>query len=110
GGLGVDYDGSQTNFASSMNYTTNEYANDVVFAIMEACDKAEIPHPTIISESGRAVVAHHAVLITEVLGASEIHPRPLTQEPKDDAASVVKNLFATYRDITKKNLIESYHD
>jgi len=110
GGLGVDYDGSQTNFASSMNYTTSEYANDVVFAIMEACDKAEIPHPIIISESGRAVVAHHAVLITEVLGASEIHPRPQTSEPSEDAASVVKNLFATFRDITKKNLIESYHD
>ena len=71
GGLGVDYDGSQTNFASSMNYTTEEYANDVVFSVMEACDAAEVPHPTLVSESGRAVVAHHAVLVTEVLGTSE---------------------------------------
>src|SRR5207302_256507 len=71
GGLGVDYDGSQTNFSSSMNYSTQEYANDIVYGVMELCDAEEVPHPVIVSESGRAVVAHHAVLVLNILGASE---------------------------------------
>jgi arginine decarboxylase len=110
GGLGVDYDGSQTNFASSMNYTTEEYANDVVFAVLEACDKAGVEHPTLVSESGRAVVAHHAVLVTEVLGASEFQSQPPPEVAPEGATSVVKNLLATFKDVTNKNLLESYHD
>src|SRR5215470_92179 len=73
GGLGVDYDGSQTNFASSMNYTIQEYANDVVFAIKEICDADQVPHPNIVSESGRAVAAHHSVLVVNVLGVTEFY-------------------------------------
>src|SRR5580658_10170749 len=68
GGLGIDYDGSQTNFESSVNYTLQEYANDVVFHIQSVCDDAKVPHPTILSESGRAIVAYHSVLIFNVLG------------------------------------------
>ena len=70
GGLGVDYDGSQTNFESSVNYTLQEYANDVVYHLQTVCDEAKVPHPTIISESGRAIVAHHSLLVFNVLGAS----------------------------------------
>ena len=70
GGLGVDYDGSQTNFESSMNYTLEEYANDVVYHIQTVCDEAGVAHPTIVSESGRAVVAYHSALIFNVLGVS----------------------------------------
>ena len=70
-GLGVDYDGSQTNFESSVNYSLQEYANDVVYHIQRACDDAGVKHPTIISESGRAVVAYHSVLVFGVLGVSE---------------------------------------
>jgi arginine decarboxylase len=70
GGLGVDYDGSQTNFESSMNYTLQEYANDVVYHIQTVCDETGVPHPTIVSESGRAVVAYHSVLVFNVLGVS----------------------------------------
>ncbi len=70
GGLGVDYDGSQTNFESSVNYTLQEYANDVVYHVQTVCDEADVPHPTIISESGRAVVAYHSALIFGVLGVS----------------------------------------
>ena len=70
GGLGVDYDGSQTNFESSINYTLQEYANDVVYHIQSVCDEAGVPHPTIITESGRAVVAYHSVLVFNVLGVS----------------------------------------
>lgn len=110
GGLGVDYDGSQTNFSSSMNYTTEEYANDVVFAAMEACDLAKVPHPTLVSESGRAVVAHHAVLITEVLGASEFPGARVPEKLPDEPPTVVKNLFQSYKDMTRKNLLETYHD
>jgi arginine decarboxylase len=110
GGLGVDYDGSQTNFTSSMNYTTEEYANDVVFSIMEACDLAKVPHPTLVSESGRAVVAHHAVLITEVLGSSEFNVQNVPEKVADGAPQVVKNLLSTFRDVTRKNLLEAWHD
>ena len=70
GGLGVDYDGSQTNFESSVNYTLQEYANDVVYHVQSVCDEAGVPHPTIISESGRAVVAYHSALVFGVLGVA----------------------------------------
>ena len=75
GGLGVDYDGSQTNFESSMNYTLEEYANDVVYHIKTVCDEAGVPHPTIVSESGRAVVAYHSVLVFDVLGRLRLRRR-----------------------------------
>lgn len=110
GGLGVDYDGSQTNFASSMNYTTEEYANDVVFSVMEACDAAQVPHPNLVSESGRAVVAHHAMLVTEVLGNSGFDVPAVPERLPDNVPQVVKNLFAAFRDVTNKNLMETYHD
>ncbi len=110
GGLGVDYDGSQTNFASSMNYTTEEYANDVVFSVMEACDAAQVPHPNLVSESGRAVVAHHAMLVTEVLGNSGFDVPPMPEGLPENSPHVVKNLHAAFRDVTNKNLLETYHD
>jgi arginine decarboxylase len=110
GGLGVDYDGSRTNFSSSMNYSTEEYANDVVFSVMEACDAAQVPHPILVSESGRAVVAHHAVLITEVLGNSDFESGPVPDVLPDKVPQVVKNLHAALRDVTNKNLLETYHD
>ena len=110
GGLGVDYDGSQTNFSSSMNYTMQEYANDIVYALKEICDGAGVPHPNIVSESGRAIVAHHAVLVIDVLGTNEFENRPVPETVPDDAAQVVKNLLATYKEVTRKNLQEAYHD
>src|SRR3954471_17929470 len=70
GGLGVDYDGSQSNFESSLNYTLEEYASDVVYHLQTVCDEANVPHPTIVSESGRAIVAHHSLLVFNVLGVS----------------------------------------
>ncbi len=110
GGLGVDYDGSQTNFSSSMNYTLQEYANDVVYAIMEMCEEAQIPPPTLVSESGRATVAHHCVLVVDVLGVSEFQAGAALGEPPEDAQAVVWNLYDTYRELTRKNLLEAYHD
>ena len=110
GGLGVDYDGSQTNFHSSKNYTVQEYANDVVASIQEACDGARIPHPDIVTEAGRWMVAHHALLVFDVLGASEVRigrkPEPL----KDDDPKVLQDLHEVWQGVNKKNVIESFHD
>ncbi|MCG5054828.1 MAG: biosynthetic arginine decarboxylase [Myxococcales bacterium] len=110
GGLGVDYDGSQTNFASSMNYTMQEYANDIVFALGEACDAAQVPHPTIVTESGRAVTAHHSMLVFDVLGVGEFQSGAVPDSLPDTAHRVVRNLFETYKEISRKNLRELYHD
>ncbi len=110
GGLGVDYDGSQTNFHSSMNYTVQEYANDVVAALGELCDEEKVPAPTIVSESGRAVVAHHAVLVVDVLGVNEFGAGDVPDDIPEDAHALAHNLHETYHSISRKNLLESYHD
>src|SRR3954447_19667832 len=110
GGLGVDYDGSQTDFESSVNYTLQEYANDVVFRVKSVCDECGVPHPTIISESGRAVVAYHSLLVFDVLGVSNFDRYEVPPEVPPDAPQQVSDLFGIYRDLSKKNLLESYHD
>jgi arginine decarboxylase len=110
GGLGVDYDGSQTNFASSMNYTTQEYANDIVFSLQEICDAAGVAQPTIVTESGRAVVAHHSMLVMDILGVGEFDVGKAPEKLAKDANRVLRNLFETYKDISRKNLLETYHD
>ncbi|GBD27198.1 Biosynthetic arginine decarboxylase [bacterium HR30] len=110
GGLGVDYDGSQTNFHSSMNYTVQEYANDVVATIQEACDAKGLPHPDIVTESGRAMTAHHSVLIFDVLGVHEmISGRPPEPVSESDPR-VIQNLAEVYETISQKNVLEAYHD
>jgi arginine decarboxylase len=110
GGLGIDYDGSQTNFASSLNYTLQEYANDIVFGVMEICDPEGVPHPTLVSESGRATVAHHAALIIDVLDVAEFAVGKLPKKPPADAGIPLRHLFDSYREVSRKNLLESYHD
>ena len=110
GGLGVDYDGSQTNFASSMNYTTQEYANDIVFSLQEICDAGGVPHPTIVTESGRAVVAHHSMLVVDILGVGEFDVGKAPEKLDKESSRAVKNLFETFRDISRKNVLEAYHD
>ncbi len=110
GGLGIDYDGSNTNFASSLNYTLQEYANDIVFGVMEVCDHEAVPHPILVSESGRATVAHHAVLIVEALGVAEFAVGQLPRQLPADAELPLKHLFETCREVSRKNLLESYHD
>jgi arginine decarboxylase len=110
GGLGVDYDGSQTNFESSMNYTLEEYANDVIYHVQTVCDEAGVPHPTIISESGRAVVAYHSVLVFNVLGVSGFGDEkvPLAANPEWEQPLV--DLVETYNNVTARNALEAYHD
>jgi len=111
GGLGIDYDGSQTDFESSVNYTLQEYANDVIYHVQAVCDESKIPHPHIVSESGRAVAAYHSVLVFNVLGVSgigEIEPAP--PDLPQDAEQPLVDLMDTYKGLSTKNLLESYHD
>jgi arginine decarboxylase len=110
GGLGIDYDGSQTDFESSVNYTLQEYANDVVFRIKSVCDELGVPHPTIVSESGRAIVTYHSVLIFDVLGVSNFDRYEVPPEITAEAPQQITDLFAIHRDVNKKNVLESYHD
>lgn len=110
GGLGVDYDGSQTTFESSVNYTLQEYANDVVFHIQNICDEAGVPHPTIFSESGRAVVAYNSVLVFNVLGVSERGAENIPETISPDVEQPLHDLKGTYDGIHVRNLLESFHD
>ncbi|MCG8461267.1 MAG: biosynthetic arginine decarboxylase, partial [Holophagales bacterium] len=110
GGLGVDYDGSQTSFVSSMNYSLQEYANDVVAGLMEVCDPAGVAHPTIVTEAGRATVAHHAVLVVEVLGLGEFRVGALPEKLPDDAGPLLGYMREAYDELTTHNVREIYHD
>ena len=110
GGLGVDYDGSQTNFESSVNYTLQEYANDVVYHLQTVCDEAKVAHPTIISESGRAIVAHHSLLVFNVLGASGFGNDEVPTAPGADMEQPLIDLIETNANLNTKNALESYHD
>jgi len=116
GGLGVDYDGSGTNFSSSMNYTLNEYASDVVYRIASVCNARNIAHPMIISESGRAVAAYHSVLIFDALGSSALDKFQVTGNEVDEyngdqeLPAPVKDLAVAYRSVNERRLVECYHD
>ena len=116
GGLGVDYDGSGTNFPSSMNYTLNEYANDVVYRIASVCSARNVPQPMIISESGRAIAAHHSVLIFDTLGSSALDGFEVTGTETDAYQGTtllpqpVKDLFDAWRSVSPRGLVECYHD
>ena len=110
GGLGVDYDGSKTAFDSSMNYSVQEYANDVVYTIKQICDEEGVPEPTLVTESGRAVTAYHSVLITNVLDVADRidHGHKVRVTSKDPP--VVQELAAVLKAVNAKTLRESYHD
>ena len=110
GGLGVDYDGSQTNFESSVNYTLQEYANDVIYHVQTVCEDAAIAHPTIISESGRAIAAYHSVLVFDVLGIANHGQEALPGHLSDDVEQPLLDLQQTYQELNVRNLLESYHD
>ncbi len=109
GGLGIDYDGSQTDFESSVNYTLQEYSNDVVYHIQNVCEEAEVEHPTIISESGRAIAAYHSVLVFNVMGVSGFGDESVPSVP-EDAEQPLNDLQETYRSLSSKNLLEGFHD
>ncbi|MBD1939860.1 biosynthetic arginine decarboxylase [Microcoleus sp. FACHB-68] len=109
GGLAVDYDGSKTNFHASKNYNMQNYANDIVAEVKEACEERQLPVPTLISESGRAIASHQSVLVFDVLGTSEVPsvaPAPLGEREH----LILRNLYETYQSIGVENYQEAYHD
>ena len=109
GGLGVDYDGSQTNFYASKNYNMQNYANDIVAELKDTCAERNIPVPTLISESGRAVASHQSVLIFDVLSTSEV-PFEAPEPPQECESQVISYLWETYQLISEENYQEAYHD
>lgn len=110
GGLGVDYDGSRTSSNSSVNYSVQEYVSGVVYTIQEVCAAEEVPEPAIVSESGRALVAHHSVLIVNVFGNIEMGSTPIQFEQTPEENELVTQLREVLANVTGKNLSESYHD
>ncbi len=109
GGLAIDYDGSRSTFHSSMNYTIEEYASDIVYNIMDVCDDERVPHPNIVSESGRAIVAHHSVLIVQAFGAIEKTPA----EPNTIRASdhkLIREIIEIDDRLSEETLNEAWHD
>jgi arginine decarboxylase len=111
GGMGVDYDGSKTTFESSVNYTTQEFANDVVYTIKSVCDDENVPEPNLVTESGRVMAAYHAVFITSIRDEIETFAddQPEVNVDEDDPQVIVE-LKALYDDINAKNYREYYHD
>ncbi|MDB9372604.1 biosynthetic arginine decarboxylase [Nodularia sphaerocarpa] len=109
GGLGVDYDGSQTNFYASKNYNMQNYANDIVAELKDTCAEKQITVPTLISESGRAIASHQSVLIFDVLSTSDV-PLDLPEPPQEEESPVIKYLWETYQSINQDNYQEFYHD
>ena len=110
GGLGVDYDGSKTTADSSMNYTIEQYARDVVYTIGSLCEEEKIPQPTIISESGRAITAHHSILVTEAIDVSPIIHTPNNIEPPPSDHPILQELYETYNTVKTSNCMEALHD
>src|SRR5688572_4881116 len=110
GGLGVDYDGSRSAFDSSTNYTLQEYTNDIVYYIADVCNSEKVPHPNIVSESGRAIVAHHSVLIVEVFGSIEKNRQALALPYGENEHPLVKELLDIKKNLSKANKLEAFHD
>lgn len=109
GGLGIDYDGSKTNFHASKNYNIQEYAADVVSGIQDACKAADVRCPTLISESGRAISSHQSVLVFDVLGVGEVISKPPVK-PEPDDHQLLRYLYETWEGINKNNVQEAFHD
>jgi len=110
GGLAVDYDGSRTDFASSANYTVQEYANSVVWELMSALDEAGIDHPIIVSESGRALTAYHSVLLTNVLGVTAVADSLIELDPASASCTQLREIEEIHRGVCRENFQETYHD
>jgi arginine decarboxylase len=110
GGLAVDYDGSHTNFASSSNYTLDEYCADVVEVAMQIADEAGVAHPTLITESGRAIVAYYSVLLFNIMDVCRMETHPMPDELPPETHELLRNLFDVVQQLSRKNLQECYND
>lgn len=110
GGLAVDYDGSQTNYMHSRNYTLDEYTEDIIEVLISVFDESGVAHPVVMSESGRATVAYYSVLLTNVLDVSRFDPAPIPETIDPEAPEVVHNMVAVLKLMNKKNLQECFND
>jgi len=110
GGLGVDYEGTRSRSVGSMNYSVQEYANNIVWILAETCQQHHLPHPEIITESGRALTAHHAMLITNVIATESACDLTNMVAPTADEISIIKNLWDGYANLSESNALETYHD
>jgi arginine decarboxylase len=109
GGLGVDYEGSKTNSYASKNYSMQNYANDIVAEIKEACEEAGVAAPVLISESGRAITAHHSVVVFDILHTNDVSN--IVPPPREEEENlIIRNLWETYKSINPRNYQEMYHD
>ena len=110
GGLAVDYDGSNTNYTNSRNYTVEEYCTDIVEAVMSILDPGNVPHPVIVTESGRSTVAYHSVLLFNVLDIEIFEEYNIPDKLYDDTPEQIKNLFDVHKTLSLKNIQECYND
>ena len=111
GGLGVDYDGTRSsNSESSVNYSIQEYVNDCIYTFVEASDKNSIPHPNIITESGRSLAAHHSVLVIDVLETASLPEMDEAWEPTEESHQLVKDLYEIWDHLNQKTMMEDFHD
>lgn len=111
GGLAVDYDGSQTNYMHSKNYTLDEYTADIVEVVMSVLDEADVPHPTIVTESGRSTVAYYSILLVNILDTARFEPQPIPHiEQLNEQPEQIVNLLQISENLTVKNVQECFND
>jgi arginine decarboxylase len=110
GGLGVDYEGTRSRSECSMNYSVHEYARNVIHSLWETCSDHDLPHPDVITESGRAMTAHHAVLITNVIDIERAPDDDAVAEPADDEPLILHDLWQGLQGVTSRSVMETYHD
>lgn len=110
GGLGIDYEGSRSRSFCSANYSVQEYANNIVHALSEACSEQDLPHPDIVCESGRAMTAHHAVLITNVIDVEHARAANVPQPPSEEDAQIIVDMWDGLQSLAERSPIEAYHD
>ncbi|MGE0885317.1 MAG: biosynthetic arginine decarboxylase [Blastocatellales bacterium] len=110
GGAGVDYDGSKTSFESSVNYTLQEFANDVIYTIKSVCEEENVPEPNVITESGRVLVAYHAMLVANIIDEIETVQGMRNVTMTGNEAQVIQELYDLYKTMNSKNFLEYYHD
>lgn len=110
GGLGIDYEGTRSRSECSMNYSVQEYANNVVHTLWEICEQTGLPHPDVITESGRAMTAHHAVLITNVIDIEQAPVSKTIAAPSDDEPMIIHDLWQALQNLSARSVLEVYHD
>lgn len=110
GGLGVDYEGARSKSFCSMNYSIQEYANNIIYTLREICRDHNLPHPTVITESGRAITAHHAMLITNIISTETICDIDNLQAPEKNALPIVQEFWNSFTNLSESNALEAYHD